>query len=82
MHVQANAGADTPATDRTKPYRVAELAALYDVDETTVYRAIKSGQLKAYRIGRGRGTIRIPVASVTQFEAASLAAAAAVAEVA
>lgn len=61
-------------------FRVAEVAARFDVDETTVYRMVKAGRLGAVRIGRGRGTVRIPVESLTAYEASI--AAAVVAEVA
>jgi excisionase family DNA binding protein len=63
-----------------KYFRVAEVAALFEIDETTVCRQIKAGRLKAIRIGSGRGTIRIPAAAVIEYEASITASA--VAEVA
>ncbi|MFH9225932.1 helix-turn-helix domain-containing protein [Streptomyces lydicus] len=43
-----------------KPLKVKEVAAALGVDASTVYVAIRTGQLGAYRVGAGRGTIRIP----------------------
>lgn len=58
----------TTATDeRSKPYRVAELAALWDVDKSTVYRMIYDGLLDAERHGPRRGAIRIPVVAVAKY---------------
>ncbi|WP_207620602.1 helix-turn-helix domain-containing protein [Streptosporangium minutum] len=47
--------------ERCKPYRVAEVARALDVHQSTVYREIESGRLKALRVGKRRGTLRIPV---------------------
>lgn len=55
-------------------FRVAEVAARFDVDETTVCRQIKAGRLKAIRIGTGRGTIRIPAEALADYEASITAA--------
>jgi len=46
-----------------KPVRmllVEEVADLLRVSPTTVYRAIREGDLGAVRVGRGSGAIRIP----------------------
>jgi excisionase family DNA binding protein len=56
-------------------FRVADVAARFDVDETTVYRQIKAGRLKAIRIGSGRGTVRISAKSLAEYEADITAAA-------
>jgi excisionase family DNA binding protein len=58
----------TPGVDRVtgnsarevKPLRVKDVAAVLGVDSSTVYREIAGGRLKAYRVGTGRGTFRIP----------------------
>lgn len=50
---------------RRKPYRVAEVATALDVHRSTVYRDIETGRCRAYRVGRGRGALRI---SVDDFE--------------
>jgi excisionase family DNA binding protein len=55
--VQTEANLDT---SRSKPFRVKEVADVLDVDLSTVYVAIRTGQLASYRVGAGRGTIRIP----------------------
>lgn len=41
-------------------YRVKAVADALDVSPATVYRAIESGRLAAYRIGTGTGAVRIP----------------------
>lgn len=48
--------------------RVKAVAEMYDVSVSTIYRAIESGQLDAYRIGIGKGAIRIPAHALTSFE--------------
>lgn len=60
---QAGDGFAASGSDRAAPsgpYRVAEVAAALDVHHSTVYRAIESGQLRAMRVGMGRGTLRVP----------------------
>lgn len=65
MHDERSAqgSAQTPAsagvTSRIRPYRVAEVAELLDVHESTVYRDIDAGRLRALRIGSKRGALRI-----------------------
>ena len=44
--------------DDTRMYRVKDVAGLVDVDVSTIHRAIRSGELGAYRVGRG--ALRIP----------------------
>lgn len=48
-----------PIIARTKPYRVAEVAALLDVHPVTIYRDIDAGRLSALRVGTGKGALRI-----------------------
>lgn len=52
-----------------KPFRVKDVAALLDVDTSTVYAAVRNGELRSYRVGVGRGTIRIPVDSFVAYAA-------------
>jgi len=54
---------------RRKLYRVAELAKLWDVDGSTVYRMIYAGRLRAERHGAKGGAIRIPATAVAEYEA-------------
>lgn len=49
-------------------FRVADVAARFGVDSTTVYRQIKAGKLQAIRIGRGRGTVRVSAAALAEYE--------------
>ena len=58
-----------------RPFRVAQVAEMFDVDPTTIYRDIKAGRLVAYRIGKGRGTVRIPAAALAAYKSALAAAA-------
>ena len=48
-----------------KMLRVSEVAAAWDVNPNTVYRAIERGRLDAVRVGR---VLRIPIESVRAFE--------------
>jgi excisionase family DNA binding protein len=57
----------TASGKRTKPYLVRELAEMWNVDKSTVYRMIYSGLLEAERHGPRRGAIRIPVAAVAKY---------------
>lgn len=68
-------GAPAAPPHPARPYRVAEVAALLDVDPTTIYRQIKAGRLKAYRIGTGRGAVRVPVSALAEYQATITAAA-------
>ena len=52
----------------TRMFRVKAVAEMYDVSVSTIYRAIESGQLDAYRIGSGSGAIRIPEWALSAFE--------------
>jgi len=45
-----------------KLYRVEEIAAMYKVERSTVYQAIKNGDLVAIRVGRRQ--LRITAAAV------------------
>jgi excisionase family DNA binding protein len=49
-------------------FRVKDVADMYDVSPSTIYRAIEAGQLDAYRIGSGRGAIRIAEHALVVFE--------------
>ena len=54
----ANVQATEPGQTR-KPFRVADVAAMLDVHQATVYRDIEAGRLKALRVGSGKGALRI-----------------------
>jgi excisionase family DNA binding protein len=70
MPFQGTAMPETGAGLSDKPfYRVAEIAARFDVDQSTVYRQIKAGHLSAVRIGSRRGTVRVPAAALAEYEA-------------
>lgn len=53
--------------ERTRMYRVKAVADMLDVSVTTVYRAVEAGQLDAYKLGTGKGTIRIPGEAVAAY---------------
>lgn len=42
-----------------KVWCVSEIAALLGVHKSTIYRDVESGRIDAYRVGKGRGTVRI-----------------------
>ncbi|MGW4434714.1 helix-turn-helix domain-containing protein [Streptomyces sp. NPDC004596] len=44
-----------------------DVAAALRVNNATVYAEIKAGRLAAYRVGQGRGTIRVSRAAFTQY---------------
>lgn len=76
MHVQDTAMVPVVAGRSVeKPFRVAQVAEMFDVDPTTIYRDIKAGRLGAYRIGKGRGTVRIPATALAAYKAVLTAAA-------
>ena len=54
-------------SERTKPYLVRELAGMWNVDKSTVYRMIYNGLLGCERHGPRRGAIRVPVAAVAKY---------------
>lgn len=53
--------------ERTRMYRVRDVAGLFEVSVATVYRAIESGQLSALKLGTGRGTLRVTGAAVLAY---------------
>ena len=59
-----------------RKYRVAELARLWDLDVSTVYRMIYAGRLDAERHGPKGKAIRITAAAVAKYEASVSAPAA------
>jgi excisionase family DNA binding protein len=54
-------------SERREPYLVAELAALWRVDPSTVYRMIYSGRLRADRHGPRGKAIRVPPEAVRAY---------------
>ncbi|MFG2130512.1 helix-turn-helix domain-containing protein [Streptomyces sp. NPDC048751] len=50
-----------------EPLRVKTIAEALRVTDATVYAEIKSGRLPSYRIGQGRGTIRVSRAAFTKY---------------
>lgn len=67
MHVELIPPAQTQATERTEPLRVKDIAAALRVNAATVYAEIKAGRLESYRVGQGRGTIRVTRAAFAQY---------------
>jgi excisionase family DNA binding protein len=66
MHVELISHAQTEVPTGS-PLRVKDIAAALRVDPSTVYAEIKSGRLPSYRIGQGRGTIRVPRAAFARY---------------
>lgn len=54
--------------EATRMFRVNAVAEMYDVSPNTIYRAIRAKQLEAFRIGTGKGAIRIPEHALRVFE--------------
>ena len=48
----------------TPVYRAREVAMMVDVDVSTIYRAIRSGELNAYRVGK---LLRIPASAIDAY---------------
>ncbi|KOG58443.1 hypothetical protein ADK77_44230 [Streptomyces antibioticus] len=66
MHVELISPAQTQAP-AGGPLRVKDIAAALQVTNATVYAEIKAGRLPSYRVGQGRGTIRVARAAFTQY---------------
>lgn len=68
MQVQATAIRDVSVSPEIrKPYRVAEIAAMLDVHQSTIYRDIEAGRLRALRVGAGKGSLRILPAALEPY---------------
>jgi excisionase family DNA binding protein len=61
--------------ERTRLYRVRDVAEHFDVSVATIYRAIESGQLTALKLGTGTGTFRVTGAAVLAYTEACVRAA-------
>lgn len=53
-------------------YTVPEVAALLRVHKSTVYRDVESGRIVAYRVGKGRGTVRITDAALRKYKSRAI----------
>lgn len=51
----------------TRMYRARAVADALDVSVATIYRAVEAGQLDAYKLGTGKGTVRIPGEAVAAY---------------
>ncbi|MER6252342.1 helix-turn-helix domain-containing protein [Streptomyces sp. NPDC001584] len=58
MHVELIPPAQKQPVERS--LRVKDVAVALGIDTSTVYVAVRTGLLGSYRVGAGRGTIRIP----------------------
>jgi excisionase family DNA binding protein len=67
MHVELISPALEQAAERTEPLRVKDIAAALRVSTDSVYAEIKAERLPSYRIGSGRGTIRVSRAAFAQY---------------
>lgn len=66
MHVELIPSAQMQAP-AAEPLKVKAVAAALRVDPSTIYAEIKSGRLASYRVGTGRGTIRISRSAFTAY---------------
>lgn len=67
MQYEPIAPAQKQAPPEGEPLRVKDIATALRVDSATVYREIKTGRLPSYRVGTGRGTIRISRTAFKQY---------------
>jgi excisionase family DNA binding protein len=58
---------------RQEPYLVAELAGMWRVDPSTVYRMIYAGRLRAERHGPRGGSIRVTAEALAEYQASASA---------
>lgn len=65
MHDNLTLGAAKPTP--LQPLKVKDAAVALDVHVQTVYALVRQGSLRSYRVGSGRGTIRIPRAAFQQY---------------
>ncbi|MEO7194303.1 MAG: helix-turn-helix domain-containing protein [Pseudonocardiaceae bacterium] len=61
--------------ERTRLYRVRDVAGHFDVSVATIYRAIESGHLRALKLGTGTGALRVTGAAVLAYADACVQAA-------
>lgn len=66
MHVELISPAQKQAPVG-EPLRVKDIAAALRVDASTVYAEIKAGRIESYRVGTGRGTIRVSRTAFRQY---------------
>lgn len=52
---------------RVEPYRVPEAAKIVGVHQATLYREVRAGNCRAFRIGTGKGAIRIPPEALAEY---------------
>ncbi|NUK72128.1 helix-turn-helix domain-containing protein [Streptomyces lunaelactis] len=67
MHAELIPHAQTQATEPPEPLKVKDVARAIHVTNATVYAEIKAGRLASYRVGQGRGTIRVSRAAFKQY---------------
>lgn len=67
MHVELIPPAQMQAQERKEPLRVKDIAAALRVNTATVYAEVAAGRLESYRVGQGRGTIRVSRAAFAQY---------------
>lgn len=67
MHAELIPPAQEQAPERKEPLRVKDIAAALRITTATVYAEIAAGRLPSYRVGQGRGTIRVSRAAFTTY---------------
>lgn len=68
MQATVQTGAESATPEQApEPLKVKVIAAALRVSSHTVYAEIKAGRIAAYRIGTGRGTIRVSRTAFTQY---------------
>lgn len=72
LHQGSSAPAGSGVANNRRTYSVAEVAEMYGVHASTIYREIEARRLKAMRIGAKGGVVRVPAFAIEEYEAASL----------
>lgn len=67
MQSQAIPPAQAQETERAKPLHVKDIARATGWSKATVYAEIAAGRLPHYRVGTGRGSIRVSRAAFVQY---------------
>lgn len=72
MHYQSKPGVEAALAGQQtnrRTYSVAEVADMYGVHASTIYREVKAGRIRALGIGTKSGCVRIPVTALDEYEA-------------
>ena len=69
MDGRTGKSAESTVPSMRQAFTVAEVAAMYRVDNSTIYREIKGKRITIFRVGPGQGAIRISRQALEAYEA-------------